>query len=115
MTFAKLPLTRSVFVFALAVVASANAAEKSTARRGEELAQTYCARCHATGADDASPHPSAPKFRDLHRRWPVEMLQEALTEGLMTGHPEMPEFQFTSEDAAAFVTYLKNLAPKAAQ
>ncbi len=105
---------RYLVAVASMVAQSANAAESADIARGRELAETYCARCHAISSNDASAYPSAPQFRDLHRRWPVEMLQEALVEGLLTGHPDMPEFHFTGKDAAAFITYLETLAPKAA-
>jgi hypothetical protein len=29
----------------------------------------------------------------LHRKFLVEMLEEALVEGIFTGHPAMPEFE----------------------
>jgi hypothetical protein len=32
---------------------------------------------------------------------------EQLCEGLMVGHPDMPMFRFTREDARAFLLYLK--------
>jgi cytochrome c len=39
----------------------------------------------------------------------VEDLAESLVEGLMTGHPDMPEYKFTSESADDFIAYLKSL------
>jgi cytochrome c len=36
----------------------------------------------------------APPFRTLHERYPVEDLVEPLAEGIVTGHPTMPEFRF---------------------
>lgn len=75
--------------------------------RGRMLASTECARCHAVGRSGASPLPQAPPFRSLHRRYPVDELGEALTEGIRTGHPSMPEFRFDPDEAEALIAYLK--------
>jgi hypothetical protein len=37
----------------------------------------------------------------------VESLEEALGEGIISGHPDMPEFIFTGEDVGAIIAYLK--------
>ncbi|MCY1383033.1 hypothetical protein D9M69_711170 [compost metagenome] len=52
-----------------------------------------------------------PRFRDLHLRYDVEFLSEELVEGIVTAHPEMPQFEFVPEQAAAIVAYLKSLEP----
>lgn len=56
-----------------------------------------------------SPLREAPPFRDLHRRYPVEDLGEALAEGIRTGHPAMPEFRFDPDQAQDLIAYLKSL------
>jgi len=76
---------------------------------GLELVSTYCADCHAIAATGESPFPPAPRFRDLHLRYDVEFLSEALVEGIVTAHPDMPEFEFDPDQAAAIVAYLKSL------
>jgi len=76
---------------------------------GETLARTNCARCHAIGRAGASPLRDAPPFRELHTRYPVEDLSEALAEGIRTGHPSMPEFCFDPDQAEALIAYLKSL------
>jgi cytochrome c len=78
-------------------------------KRGESLLTKNCARCHATGKAGVSPHPSAPAFRTLSRKYPIDGLQEALGEGLLVGHPDMPEFIFESEDVGAIIAYLKSI------
>lgn len=75
---------------------------------GQQLTSTYCADCHATGPSGESPNPSAPHFRDLHQRYDVALLSEALVEGLYT-HPDMPEFEFDPEQAEAIISYIKTL------
>jgi cytochrome c2 len=78
-------------------------------RIGKALVETDCGACHAVGSEGASPHEQAPAFRDLHERYDVTDLTEALVEGLSSGHPDMPEFKFEPEQAAAIIAYLKSL------
>ena len=84
---------------------------QSLKARGRTIAETHCARCHAIGPEGASPLGLAPPFRDLPQRYPVQQLAEALAEGIMTGHADMPEFTFEPDEIAALLTYLQTLAP----
>jgi cytochrome c len=76
---------------------------------GESLAKQHCAGCHAIGRSDVSPHPEAPAFRDLAQSYPPEALAESLSEGIMTGHPDMPVFVFGENETDALVAYLKSI------
>ncbi|HET6466942.1 MAG TPA: c-type cytochrome, partial [Geminicoccaceae bacterium] len=40
--------------------------------RGRALAEEHCAACHAIGAEGTSRVPTAPAFRVLEERYPVE-------------------------------------------
>lgn len=84
-------------------------APSSSITRGAFLAQTYCAACHAVGLKDVSRLEGAPAFRDLQRRYPVSQLEEALAEGIVTAHPDMPRFAFEAHDVTALVDYLESL------
>jgi cytochrome c len=95
-----------VLVLLIAIVAQAQS--DRAAERGRALAQIACARCHAIGPSGDSPLAEAPPFRVLHQRYPVEQIQEALAEGIKTGHP-MPEFQLDSTEIADLLSYLKSL------
>lgn len=77
--------------------------------KGERIAQTHCARCHAIGTEGVSSNPKAPPFRQIERKYPVEALAEAFAEGIVTGHKDMPEFVFEPDDVAALLTYLKSI------
>ena len=79
------------------------------AQRGRVFVQVNCARCHAIGRVGDSPLSIAPAFRTLHKRYPVESLQEALAEGIVTGHPSMPEFSLPPDQVDAVIAYLKSL------
>jgi mono/diheme cytochrome c family protein len=97
-------------VVAAAVVAAARPVlAAGDLKRGEELLQRDCAKCHAIGRSDESPDKAAPAFRTLGQRYPIESLEEALGEGLMAGHPDMPEFQFDADDVGAIIAYLKSI------
>lgn len=69
----------------------------------------HCARCHAIDRLSRSPIAEAPPFRDLHKSYPVEQLEEPLAEGLVTGHPSMPEFRFDPDQIDDFIAFLKSL------
>jgi cytochrome c len=84
--------------------------EDSDIAVGRELVQLYCAACHSIEVDGDSPHEEAPPFRTLHDRYEVEWLSEGLVEGLVSGHPDMPEFEFDPQQAEGIVAYLKSLA-----
>jgi mono/diheme cytochrome c family protein len=78
-------------------------------KQGEALLRRDCASCHAVGRAGQSPHKDAPAFRMLGQRYPIESLEEALAEGIMSGHPDMPEFEFDAADVGAIIAYLKSI------
>lgn len=79
------------------------------AQRGLTFARVHCAQCHAIDKVSPSPLPVAPPFRTLHARYPVESLEEALGEGIVTGHPSMPEFRLDGAQINDFIAFLKTL------
>jgi mono/diheme cytochrome c family protein len=79
------------------------------AQRGFVIVKTNCSRCHAIGKVGESPLKIAPPFRTLHEHYPVENLQEPLAEGIITGHPTMPEFRFDPGQVGDIIAYLKTL------
>ena len=80
-----------------------------SAQRGLVFVRTNCAQCHAIGREGASPLAIAPPFRTLHKKYPVESLAEAFAEGIVTGHPSMPEFRLEPDRINAVISYLKTL------
>lgn len=77
---------------------------------GRYIVSSNCARCHAIEKSGASPFPDAPPFRTLSAKYPIEHLAEALAEGIMSGHPAMPEFIFSPNQIDAILAYLESLA-----
>jgi len=80
-----------------------------SAQRGRVILLTDCARCHAIDKVSPSPLKIAPPFRTLHLRYPIEDLEEPLAEGIITGHPTMPEFSFDPGQVGDIISYLKSL------
>lgn len=85
------------------------AAEAASKQRGFVFARIHCAQCHAIDKFSESPLKIAPAFRTLHQKYPVENLEEALAEGISTGHPTMPEFRLEVDQIADFIAFLKTL------
>src|SRR5262249_6169969 len=54
-------------------------------------------------------HAPAPAFRDLGNRVDLDDVTRRLREGLTSGHPDMPTFRFTREDARALTAYLRSI------
>ncbi len=79
---------------------------------GQKLVEANCSRCHAIGVTGDSPLAKAPPFREVVKRYPPESLGEALVEGIVTGHNEMPEFVFEADQAMEIIAYLDSLKAK---
>jgi mono/diheme cytochrome c family protein len=109
-------VTRILFLAAgtvlISVTATSSADDSVMIARGKALVEERCARCHAIGADDKSPHEKAPPFREVVEIYPTEDLAEALAEGIVSGHPDMPVFKFEPPDIEAFLGYLNSLSEK---
>jgi mono/diheme cytochrome c family protein len=101
---------RAAAALVLAAALAAPAAHAAgSVERGYRIAQRNCSQCHAIGPKGTSRNAAAPPFRTLSQRYPIEMLQEALAEGMLTGHPEMPEFRFTPSEIDDLIAYLKSV------
>ncbi|MCC6889022.1 MAG: cytochrome c [Hyphomicrobiales bacterium] len=83
--------------------------QAANAQRGLAFARQNCARCHALDKVSPSPLQAAPPFRELHKRYPVETLEEAFAEGFVTGHPSMPEFRLDPAQISDLIAFLKTL------
>jgi mono/diheme cytochrome c family protein len=77
--------------------------------RGRALLQDNCAACHAIGRTGTSPHAAAPPFRKLGASFDLEALERRLRLGIVAGHPDMPEFKFSDDDAHAVAVYLRSI------
>ena len=102
----------AVVVLGSSILSAAESAPTGRKSLGRALAERMCAQCHAVGKAGASPHPAAPAFRNLSRRVDLDRLTGRLREGLTSGHPDMPTFRFTRDDARALVAYLRSIQAK---
>lgn len=104
----------ALLVLATAAIATPTIAETQAdfVAAGLALAKANCGRCHALGLTDESPHKDAPPFRLVAERYPSENLAEALAEGIVSGHPDMPVYVFRPDEIEAFLAYLDSLGPE---
>jgi cytochrome c len=102
----RLPLRPTLMMLSLITPALAVSPAE---QRGQTFAQNNCARCHSIDRVTESPLKIAPPFRTLHLRYPIESLAEAFAEGIVTGHPTMPEFQLDPDQIHDLLSYLKSL------
>ncbi|WP_181707558.1 c-type cytochrome [Chthonobacter rhizosphaerae] len=82
----------------------------ASARTGKAYLDQVCSGCHAIGATGDSPDAKAPAFRDILKDYPAESLEESLAEGIVTGHPDMPEVVLDPPQIANVIAYLDALA-----
>jgi cytochrome c len=101
-----------VLISLLVLAISGSIARADDIAAGQKLVEANCSRCHAIGLTDKSPLAKAPPFREVVTRYPPESLGEALVEGIVTGHNEMPEFVFESDQAMEIIAYLESLKAK---
>lgn len=76
---------------------------------GRAIVEFNCSGCHGVHRTGLSRNVAAPLFRDVVKRYPLDNLAEALAEGIMTGHPDMPQFVFRPEEIGAILSYLATL------
>lgn len=99
-------------VAALALAAATmlpDISEAQSIERGRQFARANCMRCHSIDMVSDSPFALSPPFRDLHKRYPIENLREALGEGIVTQHQNMPEFRLEPDQIEDFLAFLKSL------
>jgi cytochrome c len=89
--------------------AGAQTPDAAAIATGKSILSKHCGGCHQIEPAGASKLPAAPPFRELMQRYNPEDLEEALGEGLASGHPAMPEFVFEPDDIAAIVAYFTTL------
>ena len=101
-------LAAAMVMSSIFMVSSAHSQELAVTQ-GRRIAEANCGACHSVGRFGDSPMAIAPPFRTLHTKYPVEDLEESLAEGIMTGHPTMPQFRFDADQIRDFIAYLKSL------
>ena len=102
-------ITASLALAFSALAAAAPCRAEPNVMAGKAFAQANCSHCHSIDKVTESSLAIAPPFRTLHERYPVEFLEEALGEGITTGHPSMPEFRLDPGQIGDFISFLKSL------
>jgi mono/diheme cytochrome c family protein len=76
---------------------------------GRTMVERLCTGCHAVGIAGESPNPEAPPLRKLAERYPLTHLEEAFAEGVLVGHPAMPEFKLSEAEIDNILAYLQTI------
>jgi cytochrome c len=98
-----------VGTLALCAGAAAFAQQSPAEQRGLTFVRANCAQCHSIDKVSESTLPIAPPFRTLHLKYPIESLQRPLSEGIIAGHPTMPQFRLDADQVTDVIAYLKTL------
>jgi mono/diheme cytochrome c family protein len=107
-----LPIVAVTLLFLAGAVPWTAWAAEPDLEAGKALAERYCGNCHAVGPIGDSRLPAAPPLRDVAERYSVWNLEEALAEGIVTGHAEMPLFVFKPVEITNLLSYMETLARK---
>src|SRR5262245_55164796 len=101
----------ALVVFTLTMILAESAwSDDALSQSGRRIAEINCARCHSIKKSGESPFRPAPPFRVIARIYKASDLEEALVEGIVVGHPAMPEFRMSSEQATALSSFIDSLA-----
>jgi cytochrome c len=100
-------MVRSISVLFILFFLVTAAQAQDPAAHGQALVAEFCGGCHAVGVKGKSKHPDAPPFRTLGRTVDLDEFPRVLERGISGGHPDMPEFKFSHDDALAVRAYLR--------
>ena len=95
-------------LFALLLAGVAARAQDPVAH-GRAIAKEFCAKCHAIGKTGKSPHEEAPPFRKFGQILDLDNFPGAQMHGLSSNHPDMPQFDLTTQDARDLRDYLRTV------
>jgi cytochrome c len=99
----------ALFAMALMLGGAQAQLRDPAAQRGLVFVKANCSRCHAIDKLSPSALKPAPPFRTLHQRYPIDSLAEAMAEGIVTGHPTMPEFRLDPDQINDVLAFLRTL------
>jgi mono/diheme cytochrome c family protein len=81
-------------------------------KRGLELAQLLCMRCHAISGPGPGPNEKSPPFNTLVEKLSIEGVADQLLEGLPLGHDPMPKWEFSEQQAEDLLLYIEYIGRK---
>ncbi len=98
--------------FASACAVGSGDEQSGAIARGQALAESQCAQCHAIGPTGLSPYPAAPLWRELAETKDTDELAQMFGEGKLIhrdGTLSMPEYMLTPQQIGELVAYMKTL------
>ena len=98
--------------FATACAVGSGDEQSGAIARGQALAESQCAQCHAIGPRGLSPYPAAPLWRELAETKDTDELAQMFGEGKLIhrdGTLSMPEYMLTPQQIGELVAYMKTL------
>jgi mono/diheme cytochrome c family protein len=100
-------LASAMIALSWSIFACAQAEEQ---RQGKEILEKLCARCHAVGRTGSSPNKRAPPFRSFSETKLYDSdFKQRLETGLISIHPFMPTFRFSTEEAGEVLSYMRSI------
>ncbi len=81
-------------------------------KRGLELAQLLCMKCHAISGPGPGPEEKSPPFATLVEKLTIEGVADQLLEGLPLGHEPMPKWEFSEQQAEDLLLYIEYIGRK---
>jgi len=81
-------------------------------KRGLELSQLLCMKCHAISGPGPGPEEKSPPFATLVDKLTIEGVADQLLEGLPLGHEPMPKWEFSEQQAEDLLLYIEYIGRK---
>jgi mono/diheme cytochrome c family protein len=107
-------LRSALVLILLSATALPALAQPAAVARGQRLAESVCAKCHAIGRKGDSPAQGAPRFRDLTALNNGRSIDEIFAKGVLVLHPGMPSLAMSDREQDDLLAYLRSLQPTAA-
>ncbi len=79
-------------------------------KRGQELAQLLCIRCHAIAGPGPGTEEKSPPFSTLVSKLTLEGIADQLLVGLPLGHEPMPKWQFSEQQVEDLLFYIESVS-----
>lgn len=84
--------------------------EAASIKRGKELAQLLCTRCHAIEGPGPGKEEKSPPFSTLIEKLTMEGVADQVLEGLPLGHDPMPKWEFSEQQAVDLLLYIESVS-----
>ena len=97
------------YVIVFFIVGFVDLALAANTEKGRVVAERYCLKCHTPTTQSSDQ--VIPSLASFVEKWPLSHLEEALAEGILTGHDNtMPVFTFSPEEIDDLLVYIESLS-----